>query len=152
MRRRSSSPPTLSTHLNTRKPNPRRISSGGMSSKSLGKQPVGYASRRNPLGSFDVSPNGSDDGTDTSNSDDGKVPAFNYRRPASVRSTMSVPAKPRTYFTHSGKVTVDLNAPEPVQTQAIKSKPATETPAAPVEAAVKEEKKKGKFGLRFGKK
>lgn len=78
-----------------------------------------------------------------------------YNRPASVRSAMTVPAKPRTYFTHGGKITVDINDPEPVKESRFKAKAAAATPAPapePEVVAVKEEKKKGKFGLKFGKK
>lgn len=123
-----------------------------MSSRSLGKQPVGYGSRRGPLSSYDNSPNGSDDGTETSNSDDGKFPSISYKRPMSVRSAVTVSAKPRTYFTHAGRITVDPNAPiTPLQTQALKTKPATETKAAAVPTPAKEEKKKSRLSL-FGKK
>ncbi|CZT14924.1 uncharacterized protein RCC_00855 [Ramularia collo-cygni] len=153
IRRRSSSPPLLTIQMTSRKPNPRRTSYGGMSSKSLGKQPIGYSSRRGPLSSYDNSPNGSDDGTETSNSDDGKLPSIVYRRPMSVRSAMTVPAKPRTYFTHAGRVTVDPNAPTAIQTQKIQTKPGIESAVTPTSRPTnKEEKKKSILGLRFGKK
>lgn len=118
----------------------------------MGKQPVGYYSRR-AYGSFDNSPNGSDDGTETSNSDEGKMPYIAYgRAPGSIRSSVSVPAKPRTYFSHAGRVTVDPNDPLPTPTESTKTKPATEPVSTPAKVAEKEEKKKSKFGLRFGKK
>lgn len=132
-----------------------------MSAKSLGKQPVGYSSRRGPPGSYENSPNGSDDGTETSTSDDGKLPSIAYAgyggypaygRPTSVRSAVTVPGKPKTYFSHAGKVTVDPNAPPPAPKEVQKTKLANETTATPVEVPVKEEKKKSRLGLRFGKK
>lgn len=123
-----------------------------MSTRSLGKQPLSHISRR-PYSSYENSPNGSDDGTETSNSDDGKLPSIAYARPGSVRSAVTVPAKPRTYFSHAGRVTVDPNAPAAVPKEAPPKMKVVDEQSA--EVAGKEEKnnkKKSRLGLRFGKK
>lgn len=55
--------------------------------------------------------------------------------------------KPRAYFTHGGRVTVDPNAPKP-------EKPAVATKAAPPAPAEEKtlDKKKSRFSLHLGKK
>ncbi|KAI7089778.1 hypothetical protein KC356_g2103 [Hortaea werneckii] len=121
--------------------------------------------RRSPLSSHENSPPESDQG-----SDGDKNSQFNgmygHNRQPSVRtmhSTYSIPSaagtvnKPRTYFTHGGKVTVQSG--ESGATAAAKmaaanktadeSKPAAATTSGPERAPTR---KKSRFSLSFGKK
>ncbi|KAI5362270.1 hypothetical protein Slin15195_G059210 [Septoria linicola] len=96
--------------------------------------PNGYA--------FDATPIGSDAGSDPSSSDDGRMLTMGHSRTGSVNTTATV-TKPRTYFTHAGKVTVD---PETSPTAAA-AKP-DPTPAS----VTAEKKKKSRMRMSFGKK
>lgn len=75
--------------------------------------------------------------------DGGRRP-MGHSRANSTQSAAGTINKPRTYFTHGGKITVDPNAPKP-------EKPADKTEEAPKEEAKKPEKKK-RFSVGFGKK
>lgn len=95
----------------------------------------------------EMSPNNSETGTDASNSDDGRMPTTGgHTRSSSIRTTGTATAsRPRTYFTHAGRVTVDPNAPKPKKTEETKQ-------AAPVQEKKPEPKKKSRMSLSFGKK
>lgn len=68
-----------------------------------------------------------------------------HHRSNSMQSAATTASKPRTYFTHGGKVTVDPNASKP-------EKPAEKAEeAAPAEEKISEKKKK-RFSVGFGKK
>lgn len=66
-----------------------------------------------------------------------------HSRANSMHSAAGTINKPRTYFTHGGKVTVDPNAPKP-------EKPVEKAEEAPKEEQKPEKKKR--FSVGFGKK
>merc|ERR1719282_2278834 len=132
---------------------------------TISSMPFHAPMRRSPLSSHENSPPESDQG-----SDGDKNSQFNgmygHNRQPSIRtmhSTYSMPSaagtvnKPRTYFTHGGKVTVQSG--ESGATAAAKmaaanktaddSKPAAATTSGPERAPTK---KKSRFSLSFGKK
>lgn len=110
----------------------------------------------------EATPNDSDAdaATDNSGSDDGKYqqPLTMHSRAASVRtmaSTAGSATRPRTYFTHSGKITVQPGEASSGTTTPISNKAASApAPAASKSAppSIKEDKKKNRFSLAFSKK
>ncbi|KAF2171733.1 hypothetical protein M409DRAFT_50389 [Zasmidium cellare ATCC 36951] len=96
---------------------------------------------QSPLSSHESSPLRSDAGFDQM---EGGRPPIAHSRANSMHSAAGNSNKPRTYFTHGGKVTVDPNAPKP------------EKAAEKAEEAHKEEEKqpekKKRFSVGFGKK
>lgn len=62
-----------------------------------------------------------------------------------MRSAATTVDKPRTYFTHGGKITVDTTTPKP-------EKAATPPAAEPAAEKTAETKKKSRFSMGFGRK
>jgi len=106
--------------------------------------------RRSPLSSHEATPNGSDSGADVGAIDDNSFSAYaNHSRSASVRtsrSTATMGGKPRTYFSHTGRVTVDPN--DQTTVQSLQSKGIETSSVTVVEA--KADKKK-RFSLSFSR-
>ncbi|EME45291.1 hypothetical protein DOTSEDRAFT_23337 [Dothistroma septosporum NZE10] len=98
---------------------------------------------RSSLSSHETSPKRSENGTD-STSDDTPTMRPPHIRAFSMRSNATSAEKPRTYFTHGGKITVDANTPKPEK----QAEPQMVEPVAEKVA----EKKKGRFSIGFGKK
>ncbi|KAF7196285.1 hypothetical protein HII31_02352 [Pseudocercospora fuligena] len=114
------------------------------------KHPAFSALKKSDSYGFDMSTSGSETGTDPSSSDDGYPPMMmaGHSRSASLRTTGTAStSKPRTYFTHGGKVTVDAKDITPKPSMDVKH----ESPAAPAEEK-KGDKKKSRMSLGFGRK
>ncbi|KXT14795.1 hypothetical protein AC579_9644 [Pseudocercospora musae] len=114
------------------------------------KHPAFSALKKSDSSGFDMSTSGSETGTDPSSSDDGYPPMMmaGHSRSASLRTTGTAStSKPRTYFTHGGKVTVDANDTTPKPSM----DPKPEAPAATAEEK-KGNKKKSRMSLGFGRK
>ncbi|PPJ55840.1 hypothetical protein CBER1_07435 [Cercospora berteroae] len=86
---------------------------------------------------FEIGPSGSE-----SSSDDGRMLSMPHSRAASVITNTTVSSKPRTYFTHGGKVTVEV-ANKAAETAA----PKPVAPPVPVE-----DKKKSRMSMSFRRK
>ncbi|GIZ44963.1 hypothetical protein CKM354_000814700 [Cercospora kikuchii] len=86
---------------------------------------------------FEIGPSGSE-----SSSDDGRMLSMPHSRAASVITNTTVSSKPRTYFTHGGKVTVEV-ATKAAETAA----PKPVAPPVPVE-----DKKKSRMSMSFRRK
>ena len=92
----------------------------------------------------ETSPKRSENGTD-STSDDMPTMRPPHMRTPSMRSNARTVEKPRTYFTHGGKITGDANTAKPEQ-------PAPPQVAEPVAEKVADKKKKrSRFSIGFGK-
>ncbi|KXT04217.1 hypothetical protein AC578_78 [Pseudocercospora eumusae] len=145
-RKRSNSPP--SAMRPAAMANVRRVTTqyAGQSAK----HPAFSALKKSDSYGFDMSTSGSETGTDPSSSDEGFPPMMmaKHSRSASLRTTGTAStSKPRTYFTHGGKVTVNANDITP--------KPSMDTkPEAPVATAEKKkgDKKRSRMSLGFGRK
>ncbi|KAK5127880.1 hypothetical protein LTR85_004997 [Meristemomyces frigidus] len=113
--------------------------------------------KRSPLSSHETSPPDSDEGS----FDDSKIGlarGMHSRQPSThtVASMQSSAGKPRMYFTHGGKVTLDSEqSPAQAAAKAAAVNTQAERPqssAAPSISDVSSMKKKGRFSLSFGKK
>lgn len=95
----------------------------------------------------------SEETTDTSVSDDGRMVmplgGHSRSRPASIRTTASMAtmqtSSARNYFTHTGRVAVDPDAPKVPKLETAKA-------ATAVDVKKQVEKKKSRMSLSFGRK
>ncbi|KAF2214150.1 hypothetical protein CERZMDRAFT_90428 [Cercospora zeae-maydis SCOH1-5] len=120
--------------------NPRRTTTHLSSSGAGGARPPLPSALKKTTShthSFETGPTGSD-----SSSDDGRMASMAHSRTASVTANAPASSQPRTYFTHGGKVTVDVAA-----NAAETATPKTAPPPIPVE-----EKKKSRMSMSFRRK
>ncbi|KAK4561825.1 hypothetical protein LTR86_004504 [Recurvomyces mirabilis] len=133
---------------------PRQFSTGVPGPRSMpGLQTRNSVTRaplkRSPLSSQENSPPDSDQGSNDGHHNVG-IASGGPSRQHSFRST-ATNGKPRTYFTHGGRVTVDDGQMTPAQLAAAGKAPAEEKEPTP-SVMTEKSKKKSRFSLGFGKK
>lgn len=99
---------------------------------------------------FDITPSGSESGSDPSFSEDGRMFTFGGHSRDGSMHTVGTMSKPRTYFSHAGKVTIGSETSTTETTTPTQAKATPALALAPAQATA--EKKKGRMSMSFGRK